>query len=78
MAAFLASFSPLLSALAAGDPELPDRWQSLDQLAGQHVRVRQSDRIITGTGRGFDTEGALLLETDHGLETIVGGQVLRP
>lgn len=75
--AFLAAFAPILPRLARDDPALALRWQALDQLAGRPIRVRQGDRVIAGIGREIDAEGALILVTDRGLETMTGGQVLR-
>jgi BirA family biotin operon repressor/biotin-[acetyl-CoA-carboxylase] ligase len=74
---FCDKFDWYLTLLAGDKPFLMDSCNRRDCLAGRPVRVRQADRIIEGIGRGIDADGALILETDHGLETIVGGQVLR-
>ncbi len=77
LARFCEYFEYFLTSLANDRPALAKSWNRQDELAGRSVRVRQGERIIEGIGRGIDAEGALILETDHGLETIVGGQVLR-
>ena len=77
--AFLDEFDEALDALADRRPAFAGIVQPPDdaRLAGRSVRVRQGDRIIEGIGRGIDAEGALRLETERGIETILGGQVLR-
>jgi BirA family biotin operon repressor/biotin-[acetyl-CoA-carboxylase] ligase len=74
---FLRELAVLLPHLAADDPKLVEWVDRFDALAGRTIRVQQGGRIIEGIGRGIDADGALILKTDHGLETIVGGQVLR-
>lgn len=77
LAWFCDYFEWFMTLLARDEPDLMDACNRVDRLAGQSIRIKQGDRIVEGIGRGIDAEGALILETDHGLETIVGGQVLR-
>lgn len=41
-------------------------WQGLDTLNGRKVRLEHAGEFITGTARGIDELGGLLLETDVG------------
>jgi BirA family biotin operon repressor/biotin-[acetyl-CoA-carboxylase] ligase len=44
---------------------------------GQRVRIHIGDRTLAGRAESLDTDGALLLRTEHGrLERIVGGDVV--
>jgi BirA family biotin operon repressor/biotin-[acetyl-CoA-carboxylase] ligase len=51
-----------------------DAWMALDSLHGRPARVLLADAVIVGTARGVDQEGALLLETGHGLQRFVSGE----
>ena len=75
--AFLERIEPVLNRLAEDDPVLSGRWNELDLLRDQWVRVGQGPRIVEGVGRGIDPEGALLLGNGRAMSRIVGGQVLR-
>ncbi|CAN0602535.1 unnamed protein product, partial [Ectocarpus sp. 12 AP-2014] len=73
----------LLPALDAygrdGFADWRERWQELDIYADQPVVIHSGDRRITGTARGVDENGALLLETAAGVSSFHGGEVsLRP
>jgi BirA family biotin operon repressor/biotin-[acetyl-CoA-carboxylase] ligase len=53
-----------------------DEWESRCTTLGRHVAIRIGDRTIQGTAESLDTDGALLLRTQHGhLERIIGGDV---
>ncbi len=75
--AILETFEPMLARLARNDPSLAERWDRLDTLRGQWVRVDLGPRVVAGLGRGIDPEGALLLATDREETRLFGGQVLR-
>jgi BirA family biotin operon repressor/biotin-[acetyl-CoA-carboxylase] ligase len=74
---FLREFGVFLPYLAEDDPRLVEWINHFDALAGRAIRIQQGARVLEGIARGIDAEGALRLETDRGIETIVGGQVLR-
>jgi BirA family biotin operon repressor/biotin-[acetyl-CoA-carboxylase] ligase len=57
-----------------GFPAFRDDWTALDALNGRIVEVRLGDRITTGTARGADLDGALLLEVDGRLQRFVSGE----
>jgi BirA family biotin operon repressor/biotin-[acetyl-CoA-carboxylase] ligase len=53
-----------------------DEWEEHCATLGQNVVIHIGDRIIRGTAESLDTDGALLLRTQHGhLERIIGGDV---
>src|SRR6202022_1956874 len=51
-----------------------DAWTALDALSGRPVRVLLGDTVISGTARGVDQEGALLLDTGDRLQRFVSGE----
>ncbi|MDB6017409.1 MAG: Bifunctional ligase/repressor BirA [Pedosphaera sp.] len=55
---------------------LADEWEEYCSTIGQRVTIRVGERKIQGTAESLDTDGALLLRTQHGhLERIIGGDV---
>lgn len=64
-----------LSALAAADPGLPNRWRRLCYLTGRSVAVNDGTRSIAGTCLGIDDDGALRLQTEAGPRRFFGGVV---
>ena len=75
--AILDRFPAVLQQLAHDDPVLAARWEALDTLRDQAVRVDLGPRIVAGVGRGINAEGALCLATEEGLIDLFGGRVLR-
>jgi BirA family transcriptional regulator, biotin operon repressor / biotin---[acetyl-CoA-carboxylase] ligase len=57
-----------------GFPAYRDEWTALDALNGRPVQVQLGDRNVTGTARGADLDGALLLEVDGSLQRFVSGE----
>ncbi len=54
-------------------------WQQADAFAGQQIDIYLPDRIVSGTSQGIDVSGALVLDTDLGLQIFHSGDVsLRP
>jgi BirA family transcriptional regulator, biotin operon repressor / biotin---[acetyl-CoA-carboxylase] ligase len=53
-------------------------WQRYDWLKGKRWSVQQAQRRITGIAEGIDTDGALLLRTNAGLERIISGSIAPP
>jgi BirA family biotin operon repressor/biotin-[acetyl-CoA-carboxylase] ligase len=49
-------------------------WMALDALSGRPARVLLGDAVISGTARGVDLEGALLLDTGGGVQRFVSGE----
>lgn len=52
-----------------------DAWQALDVLRGRGAQVLVGDGAISGTARGVDADGALLLESGGRLHRFVSGEV---
>ena len=75
--AVVARFAEALAALARGDLALSDRWNQLDLLAGQQVRILQGTQQVRGVGSGIDAQGGLRLWSAGEMLTLFGGQVLR-
>ena len=58
---------------------LAESWRDCDALYGQPVTVLAGERETQGIARGIGEDGALLLECDGRVESIVAGEVsLRP
>ncbi|AIU68100.1 bifunctional biotin--[acetyl-CoA-carboxylase] ligase/biotin operon repressor BirA [Vibrio coralliilyticus] len=56
-----------------------ERWNRLDNFINRPVKLLMGPREISGTARGINEQGAVLLETESGLETFIGGEIsLRP
>jgi BirA family biotin operon repressor/biotin-[acetyl-CoA-carboxylase] ligase len=53
-----------------------DEWEEHCSTIGHNVVIHVGDRKIQGSAESLDTDGALLLRTQHGrLERIIGGDV---
>lgn len=74
---WLSRFAGHLQALAVGDRALPARWQSLCALTGKRVEVQSGNRSVRGQCHGIDADGALVVDTDSGLERIYAGVLVR-
>ena len=59
------------------DPELVlCSWKERGQTLGRHVVVTdRSGEVIEGMATDVDREGALLVETDHGLRKVLSGRI---
>jgi BirA family biotin operon repressor/biotin-[acetyl-CoA-carboxylase] ligase len=75
--AWLNRFADQLHSLAAANPALPNRWQSLCALSGKTVELQSGNRNLRGLCRGIDTDGALLLDTTTGPERLYAGALVR-
>ena len=63
--------------ICAGQFEaLADEWEERCTTIGHNVVIRVGDRSIQGRAESLDSDGALLIRTQHGrLERIIGGDV---
>jgi BirA family biotin operon repressor/biotin-[acetyl-CoA-carboxylase] ligase len=52
-----------------------DDWLSLDVFANKPVILDTGTVQMAGIARGVDARGALLLETDDGVQTVFGGEI---
>ncbi|MGY3685355.1 bifunctional biotin--[acetyl-CoA-carboxylase] ligase/biotin operon repressor BirA [Vibrio coralliilyticus] len=56
-----------------------ERWNRLDNFINRPVKLLMGPREIAGIARGINEQGAVILETESGLETFIGGEIsLRP
>jgi BirA family biotin operon repressor/biotin-[acetyl-CoA-carboxylase] ligase len=51
-----------------------DAWTALDGLRDRAVQVSMGVTLATGTARGVDNDGALLLEGDEGVRRFMSGE----
>lgn len=58
-----------------GFAALREEWLAADALAGQCVRVLTANATQDGIARGIDARGALRLEVDGRIDTVVAGDV---
>ncbi|REJ94827.1 MAG: biotin--[acetyl-CoA-carboxylase] ligase [Planctomycetota bacterium] len=64
-----------LSLLAHSSSVLAERWRSLCLLTGRSVTLNDGTRAVTGTCRGIEDDGALLIETIAGPMRYYGGVI---
>jgi BirA family biotin operon repressor/biotin-[acetyl-CoA-carboxylase] ligase len=77
-AAILRELDRDYSRICSGEFErVADEWQHQCITIGKNVTVHLGDRSVQGLAESLDSEGALLLRTQHGrLERIIGGDVI--
>ncbi|MDG2391625.1 MAG: biotin--[acetyl-CoA-carboxylase] ligase [Planctomycetaceae bacterium] len=71
---FLQHLDELFQALSRGEAVLKN-WPEFCLLTGKNVTIQAGPNEICGICRGIDDTGALLLETDRGIERMMGGIV---
>lgn len=52
-----------------------DRWNRLDNFINRPIKLIIGPREIKGIAKGINEQGAVLLETDKGVESFIGGEV---
>ncbi|MBY6199614.1 bifunctional biotin--[acetyl-CoA-carboxylase] ligase/biotin operon repressor BirA [Vibrio hangzhouensis] len=52
-----------------------ERWNRHDNFIDREVRLIMGHREIRGIVRGIDATGAVLLETENGIESFIGGEI---
>jgi BirA family biotin operon repressor/biotin-[acetyl-CoA-carboxylase] ligase len=52
-----------------------EQWNAMDNFLDRPVKLLMGKNVISGIERGIDQHGALLLETDQGIESFVGGEI---
>ncbi|MGR4992275.1 bifunctional biotin--[acetyl-CoA-carboxylase] ligase/biotin operon repressor BirA [Vibrio rotiferianus] len=52
-----------------------ERWNRLDNFIGRPVKLLMGPREIHGVVKGIDQQGGVILETENGLETYIGGEI---
>ena len=71
---FLLEFESLFKSLRAGE-EFLDDWPTHCLLTGRQVTLLTGSTEVAGICRGIDPSGALLLETEAGLQPYFSGEV---
>ncbi|MGF1721698.1 bifunctional biotin--[acetyl-CoA-carboxylase] ligase/biotin operon repressor BirA [Vibrio kyushuensis] len=52
-----------------------ERWNRLDNFLGRKVKLIMGSREIEGIAQGINEQGAVLLETEQGVESFIGGEI---
>ncbi len=52
-----------------------ERWNRHDNFVGRQVKLLLGNRDVEGTLRGIDAQGAVLIETDQGVQAFIGGEI---
>ncbi|MFM2583698.1 bifunctional biotin--[acetyl-CoA-carboxylase] ligase/biotin operon repressor BirA [Vibrio campbellii] len=52
-----------------------ERWNRLDNFIGRPVKLLMGPREVHGVVKGIDQQGGVVLETESGLETYIGGEI---
>ncbi len=58
-----------------GMEDFVERWNRLDNFIGRRVKLIMGPNEVEGIERGIDTHGGVLLETDQGLKSFIGGEI---
>lgn len=63
----------------AGMAQFVDKWNKLDNFINRPIKLIIGAKEISGVSRGINEQGAIVIETQQGLETYIGGEIsLRP
>ncbi len=52
-----------------------ERWNRLDNFLGRPVKLIMGSKEQLGIARGIDDQGGILIETNKGIETFIGGEI---
>ncbi len=52
-----------------------ERWNRLDNFIGRPVKLLIGSREVHGIVQGIDQQGGVVLETENGMETYIGGEI---
>lgn len=52
-----------------------ERWKRLDNFIDRPIKLIMGNREICGIDRGINETGAVLLETENGIEAFIGGEI---
>lgn len=52
-----------------------ERWNRLDNFLGRPIKLIMGPREVTGIAKGINEQGAVLLETENGMESFIGGEI---
>lgn len=71
----IALLQSLERAIASGSGDLQSRWQTRCLLTGAHVHATAGNRKIEGYCRGITDDGAIILDTPAGRETLISATI---
>jgi len=77
LVAILQQLAVRLDPLGSGTEGLSEEWRQRCLLTGRTVEIELPSRHLTGICRGIDHDGALLVETNAGIERCLTGVVER-
>ncbi|GIU46728.1 bifunctional ligase/repressor BirA [Shewanella sairae] len=60
---------------SSGLKAFTERWAAADLFDGQPVKLLMGQDEVHGICRGIDEQGAIILETDKGLKSFIGGEI---
>ncbi|NOH80803.1 bifunctional biotin--[acetyl-CoA-carboxylase] ligase/biotin operon repressor BirA [Vibrio sp. RE86] len=52
-----------------------ERWNRLDNFLDRPIKLIMGPREVTGIAKGINEQGAVLLETEQGIENYIGGEI---
>ncbi|PNH77580.1 bifunctional biotin--[acetyl-CoA-carboxylase] ligase/biotin operon repressor BirA [Vibrio diazotrophicus] len=52
-----------------------ERWNRLDNFIGRKVKLIMGTNEVTGIEHGIDEQGGVLLETEQGIKSFIGGEI---
>jgi BirA family biotin operon repressor/biotin-[acetyl-CoA-carboxylase] ligase len=58
-----------------GMGEFVERWNRIDNFLGRPIKLLMGPNEIRGICRGINQQGAVLLETDQGVQSFIGGEI---
>ncbi len=58
-----------------GMQDFVERWNRLDNFIGRKVKLIMGPNEVEGIERGIDAHGGVLLETDEGIKSFIGGEI---
>ncbi|SJL85397.1 bifunctional biotin--[acetyl-CoA-carboxylase] ligase/biotin operon repressor BirA [Vibrio palustris] len=58
-----------------GMQDFVERWNRTDNFINRPVKLIMGQKIVTGIARGIDDHGGIRIETEHGMETYIGGEI---
>ena len=71
----LVHISEILSWIGTRDEELRQRWRARCMLTDRYIQLDLGTRRIQGVCQGIDDQGALIIQTNEGIDRCFGGVV---
>ncbi len=58
-----------------GMHDFVERWNRLDNFIGRKIKLIMGPNEVEGIERGIDAHGGVLVETDEGIKSFIGGEI---